>query len=113
MCCECLCSCFCSSCSYILFLLVDKVCGLDRLSGSEFEVDGPQTLSVSRKRGTSVALEREQHKRAKASMDTTPIQSMPVPNRTPVKAVPECGIERRLMLATVRRTHFLSLFQDL
>ena len=43
---------------------VDLVCASH--SVSDFEVDGPQTPSVSRKRGASVALEREQHKRAKS-----------------------------------------------
>ena len=31
----------------------------------------------------------EQHKMAKASMETTPVQSLSVPKRTPLKAVPE------------------------
>ena len=48
----------------ILISLVDMVCGLD-LSVSDFEVDEWQTLTVSNMRGASVALEREQPKRAK------------------------------------------------
>ena len=43
---------------------VDLVCASH--SVSDFEADGPQTPSVSRKRGASVALEREQYKRAKS-----------------------------------------------
>ena len=58
----------------VLISHVDMVCELDLLSVSDFEVDEPQTLSVSSIRGPSVALEREQHKRAKGSMETTPVQ---------------------------------------
>ena len=45
------------------------------LSVSDFEVDGPQTLSVSRMLGASVALECEQYKRAKARTETTPLDA--------------------------------------
>ena len=47
----------------ILISPVDMV--LDLLSVTDVEVDGPHTFSCSRMRGAN-ALEREQHKRAKA-----------------------------------------------
>ena len=65
----------------LLISLVDMVCELDLLSVSDFESDGPQTLWVSRKCGTSVAPEGEQHMRANASMETTPVKSMLSPQR--------------------------------
>ena len=51
-------------CVPILISLVDMVCGLD-LSVSDIEVDGSQTPTVSKMRGASFVLEREQPKRAK------------------------------------------------
>ena len=67
-----LCSCFCFfSVFFFLLSAVDMVC--ERIVSP---------------------LEREQHKRAKASVETMPIQSMPVPKRTPVKAVPGCRRNR-------------------
>ena len=62
MCCECLCFYFFFLCSYS-----DFACGrgLD-LSVSDIEVDESQTIKVSKMRGDSVALEREQPKRAKS-----------------------------------------------
>ena len=48
-----------------LISLVDMVSGLG-LSVSDFEVDEWQTLTVSKMRGASVALERKQPKRAKS-----------------------------------------------
>ena len=52
-------------CVPILIFLVDMVCGLD-LSVSDIEVDESQTPTVSKMRGASVALEREQPKRARS-----------------------------------------------
>ena len=65
---ECVCVPACVPSVPILFSLVDMVCVLDRLSVSDFEVARPQILSAYRKRGNSVALEREQHKRATGIM---------------------------------------------
>ena len=56
----------------------------------DFEVDEPQTRLPNSVAPVSVTLEHEQHKQAKASIEATPVQSMSVPKRTPVKAVPEC-----------------------
>ena len=49
---------------------------------------------VSKKCGASVTLEHEQHKKAKANMETTPVQSMSVPKRTLAEAVHECERKR-------------------
>ena len=54
---------------------VDFVYGLVSFSVSEFVFGVPQ-LSVSGKRSTSIAMEREQHKKAKAMMEVTPVQPM-------------------------------------
>ena len=53
----------------------------------DLEVDEPQTRLPNSVAPVSVTLEHEQHKQAKASTDATPVQSMSVPKRTPVKAV--------------------------
>ena len=75
-------SAFCVLCAVpsvlILIAFLDTVCELDVLSASDFEVGEPQTLSVSRKRGASVALEREQYRSEKAIMATAPVQSRSV-----------------------------------
>ena len=71
-----------------LISLVDFVCDLVSFSVSEFEFDVARKISISRMRSTNLALEREQHKKAKACLEVTPIQTTLVPRRTPFKAVP-------------------------
>ena len=70
---------------------VDLVCELDFFRFQTSKLTGRRPFRFpSRRRGASVALEREQRKRAKANMETTPGQSLSVLQRTPFKAVPEC-----------------------
>ena len=64
------------------------------ISVSNFEADGPQTLSVSRRRCTSVAVEHEQDKKAKASRERSPPKAVPdsvrnksTPQNAPYKVV--------------------------
>ena len=64
---------------------VHFVCQSVSFSANEFEFDVPQNLSVSRQRSTTAALEREQNKRAKASMEATPVRSLPAPRWGPPK----------------------------
>ena len=79
------------------------MCELDH-SVSDFEVDELPTLSVYKKEWHHVTVAHEQQKKTKASVESSPGQSMSAPKRTPAKAVAACLRNRALPSARRKAT---------
>ena len=73
-----------------LISLVEVVCELDPLLVSDFQCDGPQKLRFPESVAPVLHWSASSTRERRASMETTPVQSMPVPNKTPLKAVLDC-----------------------